>query len=112
MHSQLAKQTLESKLSEITNPAGWRDSIAVRTSADPTGTTQQIGEREMACQSLSRSASLVRHLRCGTQPRSRGHLRRLRRLRRANRSEASGCGSMDAPLPILPESFRGDRSPG
>jgi len=63
MHSQLAKQTLESKLLEIGNPAGWRDSIAVRTSADPTDTTQQIGEREMACQSLSRSASLVRHLR-------------------------------------------------
>jgi hypothetical protein len=41
MHSQLAKQTLESKLLEIGNPAGWRDSIAVRTSADPTDTTQQ-----------------------------------------------------------------------
>ena len=63
MHSQLAKQTLESKLLEIGNRAGWRDSIAVRTNADPADTTQQLGEREMACQSLSRSASLVRHLR-------------------------------------------------
>jgi len=63
MHSQFAKQALESKLSEITNPAGWRDSIAVRTSADPTDTTQQIGEREMASRSLSRNASLVRDLR-------------------------------------------------
>ena len=63
MHSQLAKQALESKLSGIMNPAGWRDSIAVRTSADPTDTTQQIGEREMASRSLSRNASLVRDLR-------------------------------------------------
>ena len=63
MHTQLAKQVLESKLSEITNPAGWRDSIAVGTSADPTDTTQQIGEREMASRSLSRNASLVRDLR-------------------------------------------------
>lgn len=63
MHSQLAKHVLESKLSEITSPAGWRDSIAVRTSADPTDTTQQIGEREMASRSLSRNASLVRDLR-------------------------------------------------
>jgi DnaK suppressor protein len=63
MHSQLAKQALESKLSETTNPAGWRDSIAVRTNADPTDTTQQIGEREMASRNLSRNASLVRDLR-------------------------------------------------
>ena len=63
MHSQLVKQTLEWKLSEVVNPAGWRDSIAVRKSADPTDTTQQIGEREMASQSLSRNASLVRDLR-------------------------------------------------
>jgi DnaK suppressor protein len=63
MHTQLAKQVLESKLSEITNPAGWRDSIAVRTSADPTDTTQQIGEREIASRGLSRNASLVRDLR-------------------------------------------------
>ena len=63
MHSQLAKQVLESKLVEIMNPAGWRDSIIVRRSADPTDTTQQIGEREMAGRSLSRNASLVRDLR-------------------------------------------------
>jgi DnaK suppressor protein len=63
MHSQLAKQFLESKLLEITSPADWRDSIAVRTSADPTDTTQQIGEREMASRCLSRNASLIRDLR-------------------------------------------------
>jgi hypothetical protein len=63
MHSRLVRRVLESKLSEIMNPAGWRDSIAVRTSADPTDTTQQIGEREMPGRSLSRSASLVRDLR-------------------------------------------------
>jgi len=63
MHSQLAKQVLQSKLLEITNPAGWRDSIAVRTSADPTDTTQQIGEREIASRNLNRNASLVRDLR-------------------------------------------------
>jgi DnaK suppressor protein len=60
MHSKLVRQVLESKLSEIMNPAGWRDSIAVRTSVDPTDTTQQIGDREMAGRSLSRNASLVR----------------------------------------------------
>jgi DnaK suppressor protein len=63
MHSQLAKQILESKLSDITNPSGWRDSIAVRPSADPTDTTQQIGEREIASRNLSRNAWLVRDLR-------------------------------------------------
>ena len=63
MHSQLAKHVLESKLSEITNPAGWRDSIAVRTSADPTDTTQQIGEREMASRGLTRNTSLVHDVR-------------------------------------------------
>jgi DnaK suppressor protein len=65
MHSdsRFARQVLESKLLEITNPAGWRDSIAVRTSADPTDTTQQIAEREMVGRGLSRSASLARDLR-------------------------------------------------
>jgi DnaK suppressor protein len=63
MHSQVAKQALELKLSGIANPEGWRDSIAVCTSADPTDTTQQIGEREIASRSLSRNASLERDLR-------------------------------------------------
>jgi DnaK suppressor protein len=63
MHSQIAKQVLESKLSEITNPADWRDLIAVCASADPADTTVQIGEREMASRGLSRNASLVRDLR-------------------------------------------------
>ena len=60
---QLAKQVLESKLMEVTNPRGWRDSIAVRTNADPTDTTQQTIEREMATRGLSRNASMVRDLR-------------------------------------------------
>jgi len=47
-NSQVTKQILESKLLELMNPAGWRDSIAVQASADPTDTTQQIAEREMA----------------------------------------------------------------
>jgi DnaK suppressor protein len=63
MHSQVVKLVLESKLLETTNPAGWRDSIAVRPSADSIDTTQQIGEREMASRNLSRNASLVRDLR-------------------------------------------------
>ena len=62
-NSQLTKQILESKLRQLTNPTGWRDSIAVHTSADPTDTTQLIGEREMASRDLSRNASLVRDLR-------------------------------------------------
>jgi len=62
-NSNLAKQLLESKVLEITNPAGWRDSIAVRASADPTDTTQQIAEREMASRDLNRNASRMRELR-------------------------------------------------
>jgi len=62
-NSQLAKEILKSKLLELTNPAGWRDSIAVRASADPADTTQQIAEREMASRGLSRNASLMRELR-------------------------------------------------
>ena len=62
-NSQLAKQILESKLLELTNPTGWRDSIAVRPSADPADTTQQIAEREMAGRGLTRNASLMRDLR-------------------------------------------------
>ena len=61
--SQRNKQILESKLFELANPAGWRDSIAVRASADPTDTTQQVAEREMASRGLSRNASLMRDLR-------------------------------------------------
>src|SRR5580658_11245553 len=63
MHSQVVKLVLESKLLETTNLAGWRDAIAVRPSADPIDTTQQIGEREMASRNLGRNASLVRDLR-------------------------------------------------
>jgi DnaK suppressor protein len=61
--SQRTKQILESKLIQLANPAGWRDSIAVRASADPTDTTQQTTEREMATRELSRNASLIRDLR-------------------------------------------------
>lgn len=60
---QATKRVLESKLKEITNPAEWRESIAVSASADPTDITIQIAEREMASRSLSRDASLVRDLR-------------------------------------------------
>jgi DnaK suppressor protein len=65
LNSQFARQVLESKLSEVTNLADWRDSIAVHTSADPTDVTQHLGEREIACRSLSRNASLVRDVRAG-----------------------------------------------
>ena len=57
------KRVLESKLVQTINPAGWRDSIAVRASADPTDTTQHILNREMASRTLSRNAFLVRDLR-------------------------------------------------
>jgi len=60
---RLIKQLMESKLAEVTNPAGWRDSIAVRTTADPADTTQLTIEREMASRGLSRNASMVRELR-------------------------------------------------
>jgi hypothetical protein len=117
MHSQVVKLVLESKLLETTNPAGWRDSIAVRTSADPTDTTQQIGEREMAGRSLNRNASLVRDLRAALNRVAENTYgvcidRCMHRLRRANRSEASGGGAVDGPLPILPERPGGGRSRG
>ncbi|HUB81627.1 MAG TPA: TraR/DksA family transcriptional regulator [Bryobacteraceae bacterium] len=57
------RRTLESKLLQTINPAGWRESIAVRISADPSDTSQHILDREMASRSLSRNASLVRDLR-------------------------------------------------
>lgn len=62
-HLLTPQRLLESKLEEITNPAEWRESIAVRATADPTDTTVQIVEREMASRSLSRNAALVRDLR-------------------------------------------------
>jgi DnaK suppressor protein len=63
MNLKDTKRVLESKLLETTNPAGWRDSIAVRASADPTDMTQHIVEREMASRDLSRNASLLRDVR-------------------------------------------------
>jgi DnaK suppressor protein len=63
MDSQRVRQVLESKLSEVTNPAGWRDSIAVGATADPADATKEIVEREMAGRSLSRNALQVRELR-------------------------------------------------
>ena len=47
------KRILESRLLETTNPAGWRDAIAVSASADATDTTQHTFDREMASRSLS-----------------------------------------------------------
>ena len=58
-----AKQILNAKLREATNPVGWRESIAARPTADPTDTTQHVLEREMASRSLSLNASLIRDLR-------------------------------------------------
>jgi DnaK suppressor protein len=63
MDTQRVRQVLESKLLQVTNPAGWRDSIAVGAAADPTDATQEIVEREMAGRSLSRNASQVRDVR-------------------------------------------------
>jgi DnaK suppressor protein len=61
--SKRIKQLIELKLDEVTNPPGWRDSIAVRTTADLTDATQLTLERELATRGLSRNASLVRELR-------------------------------------------------
>ena len=58
-----AKQALESKLQDMINPAGWRDCIAVHTSADPADTTQQIVDRDMATRNLNHNASLLRDIR-------------------------------------------------
>jgi DnaK suppressor protein len=63
MNSQLTKRHLEAKLQEFANPAGWRDSIAVSTTADPLDTNQRIFECEMASRGLSRNASRSRDLR-------------------------------------------------
>jgi DnaK suppressor protein len=61
--SRRIKRLVEAKLAELTSPAGWRDSIAVRATADPADTTQHAIEREMASRDLSRNASLARDLR-------------------------------------------------
>ena|SRR5579862_8736980 len=63
LSSQETKQILHTRLREVSNPAGWLESIAVRPSADPTDTTQQVLEREMASRSLSMNATLIRDLR-------------------------------------------------
>jgi len=62
LNTQETKQILNAKLREVTNPAGWRDSIVVRPTADPTDTTQHVLEQEMAGRSLSLNASLMRDL--------------------------------------------------
>src|SRR5437868_3712002 len=63
LNSQLTKRHLEGKLREFSNPAGWRDSIAVSAAADPLDTNQGFYEREMAIRGLSRNASVARDLR-------------------------------------------------
>jgi len=83
---QHTKQILESKLLELSNPSGWRDTIAVRPSADPTDTTQQIVEREMASRELSRHASVVRELRAA-----------LNRVAEGTYSLCVDCGDTIAP---------------
>jgi DnaK suppressor protein len=57
------KQALEGKLREVTQSGGWRDTIAIESSADPLDTTQRALEREMATRSLDRNATLVRQIR-------------------------------------------------
>ena len=57
------KRTLETKLKEITEARWWRDSIAVKPTADPLDTTQQALEREMATRELDRNAILAHHIR-------------------------------------------------
>jgi len=84
--TQHTKQILESKLLELSNPSGWRDAIAVRPSADPTDTTQQIVEREMASRELSRNASVVRELRAA-----------LNRVAEGTYSRCVDCGDSIAP---------------
>ena len=58
-----AKQALETKLREVTQSGGWRDTIAIERNADPLDTTQRALEREMATRSLDRNATLVRQIR-------------------------------------------------
>ena len=62
-NSQPTKRHLEAKLREFANPVGWRDSIAVSTTADPLDTNQHTFECEMASRGLSRNASRSRDLR-------------------------------------------------
>ncbi len=50
-----AKQALETKLGEVTQSGGWRDTIAIERNADPLDTTQRALEREMATRSLDPS---------------------------------------------------------
>jgi len=58
-----AKQALEDKLREMSQPGGWRDTIAVEHTADPLDTTQHALELEMATRNLDRNSVLVRQIR-------------------------------------------------
>jgi DnaK suppressor protein len=60
---QFVQQILNQKLSGITVPQAWRDSIAIRSNADLADTTQQAIQRELVCRDLDRNASLARDLR-------------------------------------------------
>jgi RNA polymerase-binding transcription factor DksA len=62
-NSELPRQVLQSRHLEVTGPPGWRDCIAVRTSADPADRTEQVVEREAASRNLNRNASAARDFR-------------------------------------------------
>jgi DnaK suppressor protein len=59
---QLTKQLLESKFVEITNPAGWRESISARPARILPSEPGTSSNNEMTSRGLSRSASLARDL--------------------------------------------------
>ena len=60
---QSLRRALESRLSEATQSADWRDSITIEPSADPVDATQLTLEREMATRKLDRDAVIVRDVR-------------------------------------------------
>jgi DnaK suppressor protein len=57
------KQDLESRLKQLMNTNGWRDSIEVRATADATDMSQQAIERELASRGLNRQAILAQEIR-------------------------------------------------
>ncbi len=69
MHTNLetVRQLLESRLKEVTQTEGSRESIRIQQVADPVDMTLQAAEREMAMQSLDRRAGLVRQIRSAIQ---------------------------------------------
>ena len=60
---QSVRQMLESRMREVSQTRGLRESIRIHQVADPLDMTQQAAEREIAVHNLDRDSALVQRLR-------------------------------------------------